>query len=218
MIKIIHYLNESAEKPLEASISKYYDEVRELLPELPKTVKIYFSDYGIIPESGVGGFAYSHDTITISIDPDFQDKKKQLKDIRPTIFHEVFHQYQNYTGGSGPFSAIENAIYEGMATIFEREYCKIWQPYGDYRKTSEDSLKQWLKDLQQLSLEDFQNSYSEWKFYHPKLKERWIVYKVGTWIADQVLEKQKLTILDLSTKTATDVLELYEQYGSRPEI
>jgi hypothetical protein len=107
MIKIIHYLNESAEKPLEASISKYYDEVRELLPELPKTVKIYFSDYGIIPESGVGGFAYSHDTITISIDPDFQDKKKQLKDIRPTIFHEVFHQYQNYTGGSGPFSAIE---------------------------------------------------------------------------------------------------------------
>lgn len=98
-----------------------------------------------------------------------------------------------------------------MATVFEREYCGIWQPYGDYREVSEDTLKQWLKNLQQLSLEDFQNSYSEWKFYHPKLKERWIVYKVGTWITDQVLQKRKLTILDLSTETAANVLELYEQ-------
>lgn len=211
MIKVIHYQNEAVEKPLEASISKYYDEVRRVLPGLHKTVKIYFSDYGILPESGVGGYAYSQEIITISIDPDFKDKKKQLKDIRPTIFHEAFHQYQGYTGEAGPFSAIENAIYEGMATIFEREYCGIWQPYGDYRKTSEDSLKQWLKDLQQLSLEDFQNTYSEWKFYHPKLKERWIVYKVGTWITDQVLEKHKLAIFDLSTKTAADVFKLYEQ-------
>lgn len=214
MIKVIHYQNESTEKPLEANISKYYDEVRELLPRLPETVKIYFSDYGIIPESGVGGYAYSHDIITISINPDFQDKKKQLKDIRPTLFHEAFHQYQDYTGESGPFSAIENAIYEGMATVFEREYCGVWQPYGDYRETSEDRLKQWLQDLRKLSLEDFQNAYSEWKFYHPKLKEHWIVYRVGTWITDQVLEEQKLKILDLSNKTATEVLKLYDQLSS----
>jgi uncharacterized protein YjaZ len=211
MIEVIHYQNIATEKLLEASISKYYDEVRELLPGLPKTVKIYFGDYGIIPESGVGGYAYSHDTITISIDPDFKDKKKQLKDTRPTIFHEAFHLYQNYTGESGPFTAIDNAIYEGMATVFEREYCGIWQPYGNYRETPEDSLKQWLQDLQQLSLKDFQNTYSEWKFYHSKLKERWIVYKVGTWITDQVLEKHKLKILDLSDKTATEVLKLYDQ-------
>ncbi len=211
MIKVIHYLNESTEKPLEVSISEYYDEVLKLLPGLPKTVKIYFSDYGIIAASGVGGYAYSHDIITISIDPDFQDKKKQLKDIRSTIFHEAFHQYQNYTGESGPFTAIENAIYEGMATVFEREHCGIWQPYGDYREVSEDSLKQWLINLKELSLKEFQDTYRQWKFYHPELKERWIVYKVGAWIIDQVLEKQKLTILDLSTKTAADVFKLYEK-------
>lgn len=215
MIEVIHYQNESAEKQLESSISEYYDEVCELLPGLPKTVKIYFGDYDILPESGVGGFAYSQDTLTISIDPDFKDKTKQLQDIRPTIFHEVFHQYQNYTGESGPFSAIENAIYEGMATVFEREYVGVWQPFGDYRKTTEDRLKQWQQDLQQLSLEDFQNTYNAWKFYHPELEERWIVYKVGTWIIDQVLENQHLTILDLSEKTAAEVLELYEQQCSK---
>jgi uncharacterized protein YjaZ len=211
VIKIIHYQNESTEKPLEAYIARYYDEVRKAVPGLPETIQIYFGDYGIIPESGVGGFAYAPTIITISIDPDFKDKKKQRDEVRSTVFHESFHILQNYTGASGPFTAIDNAIYEGMATVFEREYCGVWQPYGDYREASEDRLKEWLHDLQQLSLEDFQNTYSEWKFYHPKLKERWIVYKVGTWITDQVLEKHKLTILDLSTKTANDVLKLYEE-------
>jgi uncharacterized protein YjaZ len=211
MIEVIHYQNEPAEKPLEANISESYDAVQELLPKLPSAVKIYFGDSGIIPESGLGGFAYSHDIITVSVDPDFKDKTKQAKDIRPTIFHEAFHQYQNFTGESGPFSAVENAIYEGMATVFEREYCGTWQLYGDYRESSEDNLEQWLESLQQLSLEDFQNTYSDWKFYHSQLKERWIVYKVGTWVVDQVLKKHRLTILDLSDKTAGDVLKLYNQ-------
>lgn len=112
MIKVIHYQNESTEKPFEAIISKSYDEVHELLPNvLSSKIQIYFSDYGIIPESGVGGFAYSNDIITVSIDPNFKEKEKQLRDIRPTIFHESFHISQNYTGKSGPFSAIENVIY-----------------------------------------------------------------------------------------------------------
>jgi uncharacterized protein YjaZ len=211
MIKVIHYQNESTEKPLEAVISKSYDQVCKLLPKLPKRIEIYFSDYGIIPESGLGGFAYSPTTITISIDPNFKDKEKQLKEIRPTIFHESFHVLQNYTGASGPFSAIDNAIYEGMATVFEREYCGIWQPYGDYRETTEQKLEQWIDDLEKLSLKDFEKNYSEWKFYHSKFKERWIVYKAGTWIIDQVLQKHKLRILDLSNKTAAEVLDLYDR-------
>lgn len=174
-------------------------------------MQIYFSDYNIIPETGIGGYAYAHDTITISIDPDFKNKQKQLDDIQPTIFHEAFHVFQNYTGEYGPFSAIDNAIYEGMATVFEWEYCGVWQPYGDYRNTSEAKLEKWIRELQKLSLEDFQNNYSEWKFYHPTLKERWIVYKVGAWVADQVLQNQNLSILDLSSKSAAEVLSLYEK-------
>ena len=211
MIEIIHYQNKSTERILESSISEYYDEVCKLLPKLPKTIKIYFSNYGIIPESGIGGYAYAHDIITISIDPNFKEKGEQLNDIRPTIFHESFHIFQNYTGESGPFSAVDNAIYEGMATVFEREYCNIWQPYGDYKEIPEDNLRQWIKDLQQLSLDDFQKNYRDWKFYHPRLKERWIVYKTGTYIIDQVLREHQLSILDLSTKTAAEVLDLYDQ-------
>ena len=216
MIKVIHYKNELTEKPLEVTISESYNEVRKLLPKLPKKIQIYFSDYGIIPESGIGGFAYSHDTITLSIDPNFQDKEKQLKEIRPTIFHESLHVLQKYTGESGPFTAIENAIYEGIATVFEREYCGVWQPYGDYRNTSEKKLKTWIQDLQRMSLDEFEKNYKDWKFFHPKFKERWIVYKTGTWMIDQILQKNKLTVIDLSSKTATEILDIYNKQGSNP--
>ena len=211
MIKVIHYENETAEKQLEAHIADYYQEVRELLPDLPETIQIYFGSWGIIPDTGVGGYAYAHDIITISVDPEFGDKEKQLVEIRPTVFHEAFHIYQKFTGESGPFSALENAAYEGMAMVFERENCGIWQSYGDYRNTQEERLDQWLQDIQQLSLKEFQENYKQWKFYHPVLKEHWILYRVGTWMIDKILKEHNLSIFDLSTKTATEVLDLYSQ-------
>jgi hypothetical protein len=213
MLEVIHYQNEAVEKPLEASISSYYDEAYALLPGLPATVQIYFSDYGIIPATGVGGYAYSPHILTVSIDPDFKDTSKQLQDIRPTVFHETFHQFQGFTGESQPYPAIECAVYEGMATVFEREYAGIFQKYGDYWQTPEATLRQWITELKKLSAQDFsdEKTYQAWKFYHPKLKERWIAYKVGTWITDQVLEKYNLSILDLSTKTAAEVLKVYQQ-------
>jgi len=214
MIDVIHYLNESIEKPLVPKISEYYDEVCKLLPGLPETLQIYFSDYGIIPETGVGGFAYSHDIVTISIDPEFKDKERQFKDIRPKIFHEVFHLYQHFTSeDDSPLSAIEDAIYEGMATVFERDYEGTLQPYGDYREASLANLKYWVSELEKIGSEYYEDKalFQKWKFYNKDLKERWISYKVGVWIVDQVLMKKKLTILDLKDRTAKEVFALYNQ-------
>lgn len=211
MIQVIHYQNEAHDRSFETGIAEYYKEVQDLLPGLPETIQIYFSDYGILPDSGVGGYAYSPKIITVSIDPDFADKEEQRRQIRSTIFHEAFHVFQNYTGESGPFSAIDNAVYEGMATVFEREYCDIWQPFGDYRTTPSENLMRWTKDLQNLSLEEFDKTYEDWKFYHPEFKEKWIAYKVGTWIVDQVIKGNKSKILDLSSKTASEVLDLYSK-------
>lgn len=212
MIEVIHYQHKSYEEPFEPIISKSYDEARKLLSALPPTIQIYFSDYGILEETGIGAYAYSSEIITISLDPDFEDKEKQKAAIRPTVFHEAFHLCQKFTMENGPFSAIDNAIYEGMATVFEREYAGVFEQYGDYRQTPEIKVLQWIEALKELSVEEFaeEKIYEAWKFYHPELKERWIVYRVGTWIVDQVLTKHNLSILDLSTKTAAEVLQLYE--------
>lgn len=216
MIEVINYQNELVERSFEKKISQYYDEARKLLPTIPETIKIYFSDYGILEDTGIGGYAYAHDIITVSINPDFEDKDKQEAAIRPTIFHESFHLCQNYTGEGPNYTALEGAVYEGMATVFEGMYADTFEPYGDYDQATTDKLKKWIEELQKFGPEyyDDEKIYSAWKFYHPELKEQWIAYKVGTWITDQVLKNNKLTILDLSTKTAEDILKLYYQKSS----
>lgn len=213
MIEVIHYQNESYESPFEPLISDSLDEVSKLLPNLPENIQIYFSDYGILEETGIGGYAYSSNIITISLDPNFDDREKQEANMRPTVFHESFHLSQRFTGEDGPFSAVDNALYEGMATVFEREHTGVFEPYGDYRQISIEMLKQWAAELRKLSAEVFadEDVYSKWKFYHPELKERWIAYRTGTWIVDEVLKKKGLTILDLRTKKAADVLSMYDE-------
>ncbi|MBC7581822.1 hypothetical protein H7097_03070 [Aeromicrobium sp.] len=212
MIEVIHYQNEDVDRTFEADILKYYDEAKALLPSIPPTLKIYFSDYGILDYCGLGGYAYAHDIITLSIDPNFKDKLTQLNSIRPTIFHESFHLFQDFTGESKIYSALEGAVYEGMATVFERDHADTFEPYGDYRKTEVSKLESWTQQLRSFGPE-YQNEeiYRAWKFYHPELKEQWIAYKVGTWITDQVLAKHNLTVMDLSTKSAAEVIKLYEQ-------
>ncbi len=213
MIEVIHYQNKAYETPFESLISDSLDEVRKLLPNLSESVQIYFSDYGILEETGIGGYAYSSNIITISLDPNFDDKGKQEASIRPTVFHESFHLSQGFTGEDGPFSAVDNALYEGMATVFEREYAGVFEPYGDYRQISEKKLKWWTEELREMSAEVFADEevYSKWKFYHPELKEQWIAYRTGTWLVDKILKKKGLTILDLRTKKATDVLSMYDK-------
>lgn len=212
MIEVIHYQDEGVERPVEQNIADSYDEVRELLPTLPSALKIYFTNDGATPDTGVGGFAYSSDIISMSLDPDFKDKDKQLQDIRPTIFHEALHLYQNYTGEGPKYSALEGAIYEGMATVFERDCANAQPSYGDYSQNLPEELGRWLEELRNLGPEYLENEevYRAWKFYHPQLQERWIVYKTGTWVVDQVLQKHGLNILDLRDKTAFQVLELFD--------
>lgn len=211
MIEVINYHNEEYEKPLESDIERYYDEVRNLLPELPSSVKVYFGDYGLVPELGVGGFAYTKDIMSLSLDSNFSSREDLGNNLRSTVFHESFHQYQGFTGDGPPRSGIENAIYEGMATVFENTFTNSIQPYGDYSGCDEDSLSRWKNELDKLSPEDFQNEniYRKWKFYHNDYGERWIAYKTGVWIVDNVMSKYDLKILDLRDKTAAEVLELF---------
>lgn len=210
-IEIIHFKNREVEEPLLDIISDYYDEVRKLLPELPQTMQIYFDDTTIIPETGLYGFAYSSNIMTLQIDPEFHDKDSQVRNLRPLIFHESMHIRQGYTGDKEPVTAIESAIYEGMATVIERDQCGVWEPWGEYRNLPEENLKKWEKELTKLSIDEFLKNTDDWKFWHHEKQERWIVYKTGMWMVDKVLQKHGLTILDLAPKTAKEVLELYHQ-------
>lgn len=212
MIEVINYTNKNVQEALVPTISRAYDETKTLVHDLPETLRLYFMDEGIVPESGIGGSAYDHETMNISFDAEFAHKELQLSELRATIFHEAFHIKQKFTFQSFPNSALEAAIYEGCATVFEREYGQGIAPYGKYDDNTDETLNGWLSSVKAIGHTYFEDDaiWHKWAFYNPDTKERWIIYKLGTWLVDQTLQKHKLTILELQDKTAVEIIALAE--------
>ena len=201
-----------AKELVQEHVEKYFDEVRQLLPELPDDIYIWLDNRHMIYEVGEGGFAYSPVTINLSFDVDFTDKAKQLKSFRGTIFHETFHMVQGFTFEEPRAlmkTALDSAIYEGCATVFEREYADVLPLWGEYAQHDIATLKEWKNQLKSIPQSEYvDDAWETWAFYDAESGERWRVYKAGAWIVDEALKKSGLNILDLRLKSADDILKL----------
>ncbi len=194
--------DEQAEEKLLAELQQYYDEVREILPTLPKNLQIYFDDFCMVPEFGCGGYAYSPIIVTIAYDLNFKDKEFQQKCLRSTFFHECYHISQGYNGEMGEISPIEVAVYEGAATIFEREVAKSKAEYGKYDETK---VKEWYDKLKLLP-----NKYDwySWKVYDEHDNEYSKSYRTGAYVVDQAIKKSGKSIIELNALDAKEILVL----------
>ena len=188
-------------------IRKWDGEIRSLLPTLPEDVTIHWFSGGplLILAEGVGGFAYDLDSITLVYDPEFPDKEKQLQYLKGKDYHESFHLVQGYVG-SADHSAllpIGGAIYEGAATVFERERAGTDPSYGQY--PDEDVVNEWIKEIKTLT-PDYDRK--AWEGFHPEKKQAHILYKAGTYIVDEALKNSPdLTIESLATMGWEEILE-----------
>lgn len=194
------------------TLEKSYAEMRKLLPELPEAIDIWLIHDFPLDSSGVSGFAYSPSIITIDFNPDFADKQLQQKALRATVFHEAYHLVQGHTGEDGSAvytSALDSAIYEGMATVFERKYANLKEPYGDYSTTDESLLQKWQSELTKITPEGFiaedGKLWRQWAFYDESDDYGWKLYKTGAWIVDRYLEKSGEDILDIVHMPAADI-------------
>ena len=197
------------------ALKNYESEIRKILPKLPEPINIWLDTANVIPETGEGGFAYSSDTINISIDVDFKDKALQLHSLRGTVFHEAYHITQGHTfvePSATYASALDGAIYEGCATIFEREYAGSSPLWGNYMQYSIDELAKWRDTMANIPYDDYQSEstglWQAWAFYDPSDKQRWKLYKTGTWIVDEALRVSKKDIFDLRTLSAAEIRAL----------
>ena len=212
--------NIKAKPEVEQTIEVAYTEARKLLPELPEDIKIWLDNRHLIPETGDGGYAYAPDIINISFDLHFNDKKAQLEHLRATLFHEGYHLVQGFTEEQPevePKTLQEFAIYEGCATVFEREYAGSQPLWGDYHQHNTDVLEQWQENLQTITAEEYRNDwsvYDKWAFYDEESGERWRLYKTGTWLVDEALKKSGLDILDLRLKKADEIINILNNFTS----
>lgn len=208
MIEVIKPLEDKdAQEALLPHLSAWYDEVRALLPSIPETIKIYFDNSFLIPETGEGGFTFSPEILTLSFDTSFADKVAQLKSLRSTIFHESFHLSQKYNSQeSGAYAALDVALYEGCASVFERDYTHPVIFPGDYEHTPIESLVLWYEALKKIPIGKYDGEvWRNWAFSDPETGERWRMYRVGTWLIDRLLKNTSLTILDLQHSTAETI-------------
>ncbi|OGL23174.1 hypothetical protein A2791_05865 [Candidatus Saccharibacteria bacterium RIFCSPHIGHO2_01_FULL_46_30] len=206
---VASFENEPIERLFLDEINASYAELRLLLPSLPNQLRVIFGtnyDYG---EDGVTGSAVSADVIKIGIDSSVVDRTKQYEKIRSLVFHEGYHLAQNFHLGS-QFSAVESAIYEGCATIFERDYADSTPKWANYSKEDTATLWRWYEAMKDISAEQYfepsGETWKKWAFYDAETNESWRVYKVGTWLVEDILKKNDLDIIDLSSMTASDIL------------
>ena len=116
------------------------------------------------------------------------------------MFHESYHIAQGYTGEMGGISPIEVAVYEGAATVFERDIAQSKPEYGSY---DEEKVKGWLETIN--TLPDAYDWYA-WKVYDEADKESYKSYKVGVYIIDQAIKKSGKTIVELNGLSAKEIL------------
>lgn len=191
------FLNE-----LRKSIEDAYIEVIQLLPFTSQYVNFYVhpSEY-IIKETGLNGYTVNSEYISISFDSELRlGSTKILQNIRPIIFHEMNHAAR-FQCSIWHETSLDMCLFEGLATVFEREHAGINPPWGQYNNAD---VQEWLAELRTLKngvLTD------EYRFEHPDGR-RWIAYKVGTYIIDEAIKHSGMSVIELTQKESKEILEL----------
>lgn len=215
---MITILNESpniiAADAVTTVLDQSYTEVCTLLPTLPASINIWLDNSVLIAETGEGGFAYSPDTITVAFDMEYADKVAQLQSLRATMFHEAYHLIQGHTHEDAQATyttALDSAIYEGMATVFERQYAGSKPLWGEYSAVDEQTLTRWRDSLHKLAIEDYLNPHTgkwqQWAFFDETDNERWKLYKTGTWIVDTYLQRTGKDIINIVHMPASEIIK-----------
>jgi uncharacterized protein YjaZ len=211
MINVVEFSNEPYERQFISLIDESYMEMLGLLDRIPATLNIVFAE-GASDMTGVGGFAAAGDQINLAVLEDFEDKALQKRNLQAVILHETFHIQQGFTFDKSPFSGLEALIYEGCAVACEKTHGGT-ASYADYQNNTKADLYKWLDELKQVGTEYFEDreTWQKWAYYHPDYDERWIIYKVGSFIIDELLKARQIDILDLKNKSADEIMAMLEE-------
>lgn len=179
------------------------DRLMELLPVVSKklNVVVSFNPWGVIPEYGVGGHTHTSEFIEIKLDPKVPyGAEKMLQSIYATVLHEGNHAARwNTVKYDDRF--IASLPFEGLATVFERDYAKYQPLYGKYE--DDKTMQAWWAELQTAGWSQHDDLF----FNHPDGR-RWVGYQTGTWLIDQAIKKSGKTVMELTVLPADDIFEL----------
>jgi hypothetical protein len=195
------------ESELRAKIDEWMPELAGLLPGIKLDTEVSFDNKHLIPYTGTGGYIFELNHVLLAFDPDFEgDKDEQMLNFKGSLFHEFYHQVQEFVGDDEDLhdiTALESAIYEGAATKFEVIRVGTNPGWSQYP----DEVEDWVREVATLG-----NSFDigKWKFYNPEINKRWILYRSGCYIVDQAMLKSGKSIEELAK---TPPMEIFKMSG-----
>jgi hypothetical protein len=212
-IKVLSFEDEGVNGLFLPKIRSSYDELKVLLPHLPETLNIEFGtnyDYG---EDGVTGSALSSNCMKIGIRIDQEDRASQFAKIRSLVMHEGYHIGQGFYN-TEPCSALEAAVYEGCATVFERDYLGSGPKWADYSMHDKETLQNWLDEIKTITADQYfepsGETWKKWAFYDTETGASWRIYKTGTWLVDAVIRKTGFDAVNLNSLSAKEIMNYLE--------
>lgn len=195
----IHQTQRDTITPL---LHEWKNEVNKLLGDSANPKKVVFNNYFLIPETGTGGFADDENVLVLAFDPNFHDIDQQLQSLKASYFHESYHIAQGWLGDT-VLPPLQESILEGAATVFERSRAHGKPPWGEYE--SGEAMRRLFDQVSQLG-PDY--DHEKWKYFDKESGEKWILYKVGTFVVDEALRKNpNLTIEILADKKYKEIIE-----------
>jgi hypothetical protein len=201
-VEFLAEMDEVLREELAQSLTQWTSEVVGLLGIVAKPTKVVFNNYFLISETGTGGFADTGKVLVLAFDLDYQDRIAQMKNLRASFYHESYHIAQNWLGDV-VLPAIDEAILEGAATVFERDRAlasPLWGAYG----AREDMLR--LFDLAINLTNDYDQG--KWKFYDEESGQKWMLYRIGVFIIDETLKRHpELSIEQIALMSAQEILK-----------
>lgn len=184
-----------------------HKDARAIINAIPETINIViepnarFTDKDVV----VGGYAHSAELISLNFDPDLPyGRQKLLAELRGAAMHELNHaaHFSFFPDDDSPL--IEEAVFEGLATVFERDYAGGEQP-GFAKYEDEATMRDWLDEI--LLAQEQGGKREDLKYMHPDGR-RWVLYKTGCWVVDAAMRESGKSIVELMPLPLGDTFAL----------
>ncbi|MDA9556652.1 DUF2268 domain-containing protein [Vibrio sp.] len=169
-----------------------------------KVMLTCFKEGGMVAPSGIGGYAFSEDSVEIYIDDSRDDIERIIeKDLMFVIGHELNHSLRFKCYGRGERLG-DTIIDEGLACYFE--YLLAGKKQPDFLTCSIPWLDIYDKVKSSWDTKDF--SYPLFYFGEfPEFLPRYASYIVGFHLVKGYLESNDLSLVDVMTYDSERFLE-----------
>ena len=190
-------------------INNSEEEVRNLLPNLPDSIKVIVEnvDWNLDIVNGVTGRTETNSPPLVLVQISHNYKGGVIdsvyQGIKSTIFHEFHHLSRGWAIQDNKFSyGIPNAmVNEGLAVAFTEIYTGNINEVNAYT----DEADNWVKEILALPLDA---NYAEWVMGEHPDGRTYIGYRTGNFLVRKAMNNSGKSILELSNLMPNEIIKL----------